>query len=206
MENMDGCQLPNVPKLSEGLFPVEHQPFLRRVKRTLAVPWNYYGKRWLKQAYRIYEQRFGSPKLIKDVKPAKPVLALQSGEFAGNQQQQLVDQLPQVESVEPVRSGKLKAGDWVRVRSRAEIQSMLDPFKETRGCAFLEDMYKYCGTKQRVFKSMERFLDERDYKVKKVRGVILLENVICEGTAAFGRCDRSCFLFWREEWLEKTEE
>jgi hypothetical protein len=117
----------------------------------------------------------------------------------------MVDQLPQVEETAPAQPDKLKAGDWVRVRSWEEIQPMLDPFKETRGCAFLEDMRKYCGTKQRVFKSMERFLDERDYKVKKVRGVILLENVICGGTPAFGRCDRSCFLFWREEWLEKID-
>jgi hypothetical protein len=116
-----------------------------------------------------------------------------------------VDQLPQVEASDSARPEKLKAGDWVRVRSWEEIQPMLDPFKETRGCAFLEDMRQYCGTKQRVFKSMERFLDERDYKVKKVRGVILLENVICGGVPAFGRCDRSCFLFWREEWLEKID-
>jgi hypothetical protein len=52
---------------------------------------------------------------------------------------------------------------------------------------------------------MERFLDERDYKVKKARGIILLEGVICRGTPVFGRCDRCCYLFWREEWLEKIE-
>jgi hypothetical protein len=199
MENMDGCQLPDVPKLSEGLMPVEPQPFLRRVKRTLAIPWNYYVKRWLKNLYRMYEKRFGP---IKSAKNIRPVLAVQVNDFTGTQQQQVVDQLP----LTFTNSQKLKAGDWVRVRSREEIQSMLDPFKETRGCAFLEDMYKYCGTEQRVFKSMERFLDERDYKVKKVSGVILLENVICGGTPAFGRCDRSCFLFWREEWLEKIKE
>lgn len=94
-------------------------------------------------------------------------------------------------------------GDLVRVRSREEILSTLDPFKELKGCAFLPDMYQYCGTTQHVLKSMQFFLDERDYKVKKVRGVILLENVICNGTPTFGECDRCCFLFWREEWLEK---
>lgn len=46
---------------------------------------------------------------------------------------------------------------------------------------------------------MEHFLDERDYKVKKVKGIVLLEGVIYQGTPVFGRCDRSCFLFWREE-------
>jgi len=208
MENMNGCQLPNVPKLSEGLVQVENQSFLRRVKRTLAVPWNYYVKNWLRRAYRIYQKEFSPAKPVKNFQPVQVklpvlVLATQTDEIAGTQQQQLIDQLPQVKNID-MRPEKLNSGDWVRIRSREEIQSMLDPFRETRGCAFLEDMYKYCGTKQRVYKSMERFLDERDYKVKKVRGVILLENVICGGTPAFGRCDRSCFLFWREEWLEKV--
>jgi hypothetical protein len=191
MENIDGCQLPNVPKLSEGLAQVETQSFLRRVKLSLAVPWNYHVKRWIKQAYRSYAKRFHSNKPVL-VNLPQPILDTQPD----TQQQQL-------EGVDLLRSGKLSTGDWVRVRSWEEIQPMLDPFKETRGCAFLEDMRKYCGTKQRVLKSMERFLDERDYKVKKVRGVILLENVICNGTPTFGKCDRCCFLFWREEWLER---
>ncbi len=99
----------------------------------------------------------------------------------------------------------LQTGDLVRVRSREEIDLTLDPFKELKGCAFLPEMYQYCGTQQRVLKAMQRFMDERDYKLKKVRGVILLQNVICTGTPTFGACDRCCFLFWREEWLEKIE-
>jgi hypothetical protein len=97
----------------------------------------------------------------------------------------------------------LKEGDLVKVRSAQEINSTLDPFKELKGCAFLPDMYQYCDTEQRVLKSMRSFMDERDYKLKKARGVILLENVTCIGTPVFGACDRCCFLFWREEWLEK---
>lgn len=99
----------------------------------------------------------------------------------------------------------LKMGDLVKVRSKEEIMSTLDPFNELKGCAFLSEMHQYCGTEQRVFKSMERFMDERDYKVKKTRGLILLENNFCSGTPLFGKCDRSCFLFWREEWLENKE-
>lgn len=97
----------------------------------------------------------------------------------------------------------LADGDLVRVRSRKEILSTLDPFKELKGCAFLPNMNQYCETEHRVLKVMRTFLDERDYKVKKVRGVVLLDDVICQGTPAFGSCDRCCFLFWREEWLEK---
>jgi hypothetical protein len=99
----------------------------------------------------------------------------------------------------------LNKGDMVRVRLKEEIMSTLDPFKELKGCAFLPEMHQYCSTEQRVFKVMERFMDERDYKLKKTRGLILLENNFCTGTPVFGKCDRSCFLFWREEWLEKIQ-
>ena len=99
----------------------------------------------------------------------------------------------------------LLAGELVRVRAREEIEAMLDPFKEQKGCAFLEYMWQYCGTTQRVLQPVERFLDERDYKVKKTKGVVLLEGVLCHGTPVFGRCDRACHLFWREEWLERMD-
>jgi hypothetical protein len=52
---------------------------------------------------------------------------------------------------------------------------------------------------------MKQFVDERDLRVKKVSGIILLEDVRCQGTAEFGSCDRSCLYFWREEWLEKID-
>jgi hypothetical protein len=35
--------------------------------------------------------------------------------------------------------------------------------------------------------------------------VAILDGVICNGTEDFGPCDRSCFFFWREEWLEKVD-
>lgn len=100
----------------------------------------------------------------------------------------------------------LKAGDLVRVKSKEEIETTLNHLGQSGGCAFMADiMTPYCGTVQRVLKPMERFVDERDLRVKKCKGLILLEGVMCEGTTAFGRCDRSCFMFWREEWLEKIE-
>ena len=99
----------------------------------------------------------------------------------------------------------LKAGDRVRVRSKQEIQSTLNPWHEMKGCGFMSEMWKYCGTTQRVLKPVERFVDERNYQVKKSRGIVLLEGVMCDGTEFYGKCDRSCFLFWREEWLERID-
>ncbi len=111
--------------------------------------------------------------------------------------------LPKKAAPSPFASEKLQAGDWVQVRSADEIKATLDRWNELKGCAFLADMWQYCGTKQRVLVRMERFLDERDYKVKKCNGIVLLEGLMCTGTPVFGRCDRRCHFFWREEWLQK---
>jgi hypothetical protein len=97
----------------------------------------------------------------------------------------------------------LQAGDRVRVRSRQEIQASLNEWNALGGCGFMEEMWAYCGTTQQVLKPVTRFLDERDYKIKRGRRVVILEDVTCQGTLDFGPCDRNCFFFWREEWLEK---
>jgi hypothetical protein len=95
----------------------------------------------------------------------------------------------------------LVAGQSVRVKTREEIQATLDSWNYLKGCGFMEEMWQYCGTRQRVLKPVRRFLDERDYRVKKARGIVLLEGVTCEGTRDYGPCDRNCYYFWREEWL-----
>ena len=102
-----------------------------------------------------------------------------------------------------VPPARLQTGDWVRVRSLEEIEATLNQWRQLKGCAFMPEMAQYCGSTQRVLKPMKRFVDERDLRVKKSNGIILLEGVMCQGTAEFGSCDRSCFVFWREEWLKK---
>lgn len=99
----------------------------------------------------------------------------------------------------------LQVGDLVRVRDREIIESTLNESRQYKGCAFMGEMWQYCGTVQRVMKRVQRFVDERDARVYKTSGIVLLENMICQGTADYGPCDRSCFYFWREEWLEKIE-
>jgi hypothetical protein len=101
---------------------------------------------------------------------------------------------------------RLEPGDVVVVRSRKEIEATLDRWGALHHCGFMEEMAAFCGTRQRVLKRVERFLDERDYLVKTTRGIVILENVVCPGTVDFGRCDRTCFFFWREEWLVRGPE
>lgn len=110
-----------------------------------------------------------------------------------------------IEQEVPERALPLKSGDIVRVKSKEEIQATLNHWNQLKGCSFMEEMEPYCNTRRRVFKRVDQFLDERDYLVKKCRGIVLLEGVMCEGTRDFGPCDRSCFFFWREEWLRKID-
>ncbi len=98
-----------------------------------------------------------------------------------------------------------KAGDLVRVRSLEEIEATFDYDHSYKGCVFLPEMAEYCNTVQRVLTPVERFLDERAFRIKHPKGIVLLDGLICYGTARFGRCDRRCFYFWRVEWLEKIE-
>ena len=104
-----------------------------------------------------------------------------------------------------VSSDRPQAGDWIRVRSLKEIKGTLNHWRQVRGCTFMPEMAVYCDTTQRVLKRMKSFVDERDLRVKKSSGIILLDGVMCQGTAEFGSCDRACFHFWREEWLEKID-
>lgn len=98
---------------------------------------------------------------------------------------------------------ELKPGTRVRVRCREEIEVLLDRWKETKNCGFMDGMWEYCNTIQVIKKSIHRFVDERTLEVKKTNGIVILENVFCNGTLIFGECDRSCYFFWKEEWLEK---
>jgi hypothetical protein len=97
----------------------------------------------------------------------------------------------------------LQPGDRIRVRSKDEIRSTLNNWNELERCGFMEEMWEFCDTEQAVLKQVVRFLDERDYKVKRVQHIYLLKDLLCGGTVDFGPCDRSCFFFWRREWLEK---
>jgi len=51
----------------------------------------------------------------------------------------------------------------------------------------------------------EKFLDEHDYLMKKCKGILILDGVMCQATKDFGPRDRSCFFFGREEWLKRME-
>jgi hypothetical protein len=175
--NQNRCQTHCVPRISEG--PAGTGAWAPR--------------RWLKLTLKRYLGTSAKRKL----KASSDYLARQLGKLTGR---------TTLESPSVAHAAmRLRAGDIVRVRTPDEIRSTLDSWHELRGCLFMQDMWQYCGTEQRVLKRVERFVDERDYRVKKAQGIVILEGLTCQGTPDYGRCDRACFYFWREEWLQRID-
>jgi hypothetical protein len=172
------CQIPYLQRISEGYAEVPPQSLSRRLKLALRRRLTPRQERVLRM-YSNNLMNWFSKLIGRSSRPLAPATS--------------------------ATTTSLKSGDLVRVRSREEIEATLNHWRQLKGCSFMPEMWQYCGTTQRVLRPMERFVDERDLRVKKCKGIILLEGLNCQGTAEFGRCDRSCFYFWREEWLEKID-
>lgn len=176
-ETQSDCQIGNVQFLAEG--PPEPVPFIKSVRL---------GSRQLLGPRRVRKIKLYANNFLnwyarlrgKSTKPPVPVVR------------------------NPTMT--LKAGDLVRVRSIDEIEATLNHWGQLKGCSFAPEMLQYCGTTQKVLKPVKQFVDERDLKVRKTKGIVLLEGIFCQGVETLGSCDRSCLYFWREEWLEKLDE
>lgn len=107
----------------------------------------------------------------------------------------------------PVRLG-LRPGERVRVRSREEILGTLDEHGRCHGLAYAEVMDRFCGLTFTVRKRIGRFFDESTRAMLRVRDVVILDGVFCEPAVGdqvdYGGCDRTCYLFWKEAWLERV--
>lgn len=98
----------------------------------------------------------------------------------------------------------LRPGEWVEVKSEAQILATLDKNGKYKGLYWMCNMRKFCGKRYRVYKRLERMLLECTGEYRKIKNTVLLEEVFCDGEEWYG-CDRTCFHFWREVWLKRVE-
>lgn len=103
----------------------------------------------------------------------------------------------------------LRSGEWVEVKTPAEISQTLDAEGTLVGLPFMPEMEEYCGRRFRVLRRAEKTCIEfpgGGYKVREFRGndVFLLEGLRCSGANHDG-CQRLCMLFWRSAWLRRVE-
>lgn len=97
----------------------------------------------------------------------------------------------------------LAAGDWVVVKSLAEIEATLDSRQRNRGLEFSPGMSHFCGRRLRVRQRLERMIAEGTGEMKDLADTVLLENGNCDGFCSRG-CPRSNPLYWREIWLRRA--
>ena len=103
------------------------------------------------------------------------------------------------------RALRLKAGEWVEVRSREEILATLDERGCFDGAPFMPEMLSYCNRKFRVFKRADKTCDpaHEPWSIRRVKDSVHLENLRCDGQQ-HGGCQAGCLIFWKEAWLKRT--
>lgn len=98
----------------------------------------------------------------------------------------------------------LRAGEFVQVRSFAEIAATLDERGELEGVPFMPEMLGYCGKQFEVWKRAHKTCDEAAGGViREVKNAVHLKELRCSGEAHAG-CDCGCAVFWKERWLKRV--
>jgi hypothetical protein len=100
---------------------------------------------------------------------------------------------------------QLNAGEWVEVRSQAEILATLDERGRSDGMPFMPEMLRYCGKRLPVGKRAHKTCDTISNSwLRRVDDAVHLDGVRCDGQA-HGDCDAGCMIFWKEAWLKRLD-
>jgi hypothetical protein len=100
----------------------------------------------------------------------------------------------------------LRAGDWVRIKSKAEILRTLDADGRLDNLPLMPQMLDFCGQKFRVAKRAHKTCDTVNRTGgRSLPATVHLDDLRCDGNA-YGGCQASCLLFWKEAWLERLDE
>jgi hypothetical protein len=105
--------------------------------------------------------------------------------------------------VTPNATLNLQLGDLVEVKRKEEIIATLDTRGRNRGLEFTPEMLKYCGKRFRVYRRLDKMVNEKTKAMRPIADTVLLEGVTCDGKA-HGGCPRTCYCLWREIWLKRV--
>jgi len=109
-----------------------------------------------------------------------------------------------VQSSDGARSLNLRAGEWVEIKSAADILATLDASQSLDGLPFMPEMLQYCGKRFRVYKSAHKTCDTIErYLIRRMNNAVHLEGLRCDG-AAHGGCQAGCLIFWKDAWLTRV--
>lgn len=70
---------------------------------------------------------------------------------------------------------------------------------------FMPEMKKFCGQQFTVSKRLERTCEETEGGMRRIRNVVFLEGLRCDGSE-HGGCQKGCMIFWKDAWLTNDKE
>ncbi len=107
---------------------------------------------------------------------------------------------------------RLRAGEWVEVRSASEILSTLDADGALDGLPFMPEMLALCGRRFRVLARAHKTCDTVNKTGgRRMRDAVHLDGAACDGGGArcdgsgHGGCQAACLLFFKEAWLRRAD-
>jgi hypothetical protein len=102
------------------------------------------------------------------------------------------------------KHAKLRAGDWVEVRTKEEILRTLDENGTLDGMPFMPEMFAFAGKRFQVYQRAHKTCDTVfPVRGRRVHRAVHLETR-CGGQAHDG-CHAGCLIFWKEAWLKRVE-
>ena len=103
-----------------------------------------------------------------------------------------------------VKTGGLRAGELVQVRSEEEILATLDADGRLDGLPFMPEMRAWCGQRFRVTRRADKTCDTVEFRgQRRMHDTVHLANLRCDGSA-HGGCQAGCLTFWKEAWLVRV--
>lgn len=95
-------------------------------------------------------------------------------------------------------------GQAVRIRSAAEVAATLDAEGRLEGLPFIPEMVRFCGTRARVHRNVNKTCVEGG-GFRRMDTTVLLTDLRCDGSSHDG-CQRNCLFFWKQAWLQPAEQ
>ena len=103
----------------------------------------------------------------------------------------------------PIGTLGLVPGEWVVVKSPAEIAETLDRAGRNRGLGFGRPLCAFSGGKYRVRNRLDRMIMESTGEMRRMENTVILEGVNCLCENVVGGCPRQDPVYWREIWLKR---
>lgn len=95
--------------------------------------------------------------------------------------------------------------ELVTVKSQGEIRETLNQAGCNRGLYFMPDMWKACGKKLEVERTVEKIIVDGTGEMRRLRNTVFLKDSHCECFNSMAGCPRNEFSYWRGTWLRPVQ-